>query len=213
MAAAPPALPERALGKQGLTLPAVALGTMGMSWAYATAFEASDAPAAADALFAAARAAGSTALVTARIYSSPGKPHNEELVGRALRPSRGAWRVVTKIGVDLAKSPPFTQSPEELRAQLEASLAALGTDHVDVLVLNRPDPRRPIAEAMAVFKQFVAEGKAKFVGLSEASESEIRAAHAVLPLSVIEGEYSLFERGIEALRPTTTATYCLPLTA
>jgi aryl-alcohol dehydrogenase-like predicted oxidoreductase len=116
-------------------------------------------------------------------------PHNEELVGRALATQgRDAWKVVTKIGVDLAQKPPFTQSPEDLRAQLEASLAALGTDHVDVLVLNRPDPRRNIAETMVVFAEFVKEGKAKYLGLSEASEAEIRAAHAVTPISVIEGE-------------------------
>ena len=126
-------------------------------------------------------------------------------MGRALaRHGRSKWTVITKIGVDLAQKPPFVQSREALRAQLAASLAALGTDFVDVLVLNRPDPSLPIAETMAVFAEFVREGRARFVGLSEASAAEIRAAHEVCPLSLIEQEYSLLTRDLEgALLPTT----------
>ena len=196
-------LPLRAVGKQGLQLPAIAYGAMGQSWAYSTAFPADSAFSSSGSLFSAALEQGCTAIVTARIYSTPGLPHNEELVGAALRThGRSAFTVITKIGVNLAKQPPHVQSPEELREELEQSLAALGTDFVDVLVLNRPDPQRSIAETMKVFKQFVAEGKAKYVGLSEATPEEIRAAHAATPLSLIEGEYSLFTRDIEAVLPT-----------
>jgi len=175
-----------------------------MTWAYSSAYPAAEAHARADAAFAAAAAAGCTAVVTARNYASPGLPHNEELVGRQLAsaPAGSKWTVVTKIGVDLSRSPPFAQSPEELREQLSASLSALGVPCVDVLVLNRPDPRRDIRATMAVFAEFLAQGQCKFVGLSEATEAEIRAAHAVTPLSCIEAEYSLCSRGIEALLPT-----------
>ena len=209
MASAPPpaAMPLRSVGRQGLRLPAISLGTMGMSWAYDTAYPAAEAGARADAALAAAAAAGCTALVTARIYSTAGLPHNEELVARALARAgegagEGAWTVVTKIGIDLSRSPPHAQSEAELRAQLAASLAALGARRVDVLVLNRPDPRRDIRETMRVFADFVAQGLCRYVGLSEASEAEVRAAHAVLPLSCLEAEYSLCSRGIEALLPT-----------
>ena len=57
---------------------------------------------------------------------------------------------MTKVGVDLKKSPPFTQSPAELRAEVEASLAALGTSYIDLLVLNRPSPMLRIEDSMGV---------------------------------------------------------------
>jgi len=97
----------------------------------------------------------------------------------------------------MSKKPPFAQSAEELRMQLDESLARLRTDHLDLLVLNRPDPSIPIEDTMAVFKAFVAEGKAKYVGLSEATPDQIRRAHAVHPLTAIEQEYSLNTRDIE----------------
>ena len=197
-------LPTRAVGRLGLRLPAITYGAMGISWGYETAISGAEV-ATADALLDASLAAGCSAVVTARIYTgAAGAPHNEELVGRALaRHGRAALTVITKIGVDLSAKPPFVQSPAQLRAELAASLAALGTDYVDVLVLNRPDPRIPIAETMAVFNEFRAAGKARYFGLSEASAAEIRAAHAVCPLSLIEQEYSLLTRDLEAeLLPT-----------
>lgn len=77
------------------------------------------------------------------------------------------------------------------------SLARLKTTYIDVLILNRPDPSIPIATIMETFKAFVSEGLVKYVGLSEATPAEIRAAHAVLPLTAIEQEYSLNTRDIE----------------
>lgn len=123
---------------------------MGMTTFYSTAFSAAEAEARADALFDASLAAGCNTVVTARLYaSSTGGPHNEELVGRALRRhGRDKWIVVTKVGVDLKRTPPFAQTPAELRAEVEASLAALGTSYIDVLVLNRPSPMLRIEDTM-----------------------------------------------------------------
>ena len=60
-----------------------------------------------------------------------------------------------------------------------------------------PDPRIPIETTWAVMAQFVAEGKAKYVGLSEASPDEVRRAHAVHPVTAIQQEWSLDTRDIE----------------
>jgi aryl-alcohol dehydrogenase-like predicted oxidoreductase len=91
-------LVTRAIGAQGLRMPAVSLGTMGLSWGYSPPGPA-EAAATAEALFDAAMASGCNAVVTAHIYASPGAPHNEELVGRALaRHGRANMTVVTKIG-------------------------------------------------------------------------------------------------------------------
>jgi aryl-alcohol dehydrogenase-like predicted oxidoreductase len=178
---------------------------MGMTTFYSTAFPATEAEARADELFDAALAAGCNTVVTARLYhSATGGPHNEELVGRQFkRHGRNKFVVVTKIGVDIKKTPPFVQSPDELRAELAASLAALGTSYIDLLILNRPSPFIRIEDSMAVFKEFIAAGTVRYVGLSEATPAEVRAAHAVCPLSAVEQEYSLLTRDIEgSLLPT-----------
>lgn len=123
---------------------------------------------------------GCNALVTAWIYATPGFPHNEEVVGAAIKKhGRDKWIIVDKIGQDFSRKPPTVQSPEQLREQLEQSLSRLGTDYIDLLVLNRPDPSIPIEDTMAAFKAFIAEGKVRYVGLSEATPDEIRRAHAV----------------------------------
>lgn len=137
-------------------------------------------------------------LVTAWIYSTPGHLHNEEVVARAIEKyGRDKWIIVDKIGVDLSKGFKFVQTEEGLRGQLEESLARLKTDYIDLLVLNRPDPSIPIEDTMAVLKGFVTEGKARYIGLSEATPDEIRRAHAVHPISAVEQEYSLQTRDIE----------------
>ena len=121
--AATTALGTKPLGRHGLHVSSLAFGAMGMTTFYTSAFAAAEAEGRADALFDAALAAGCNTVVTARLYeSSTGGPHNEELVGRQLkRHGREKWIVVTKIGVDLKRTPPFAQSPDELRAELAVS--------------------------------------------------------------------------------------------
>ena len=97
-----------------------------------------------------------------------------------------AWIVGDKIGMDLKKNPPYVQDAAGLRAQLEESLARLGTTYVDILYLNRPDPRVPIEDTWRVMAEFQREGKAKYIGLSEASPEELRRAHAVAPVTAIQ---------------------------
>eukprot|EP01012_Entosiphon_sulcatum_P012190 TRINITY_DN17617_c0_g1_i1.p1 TRINITY_DN17617_c0_g1~~TRINITY_DN17617_c0_g1_i1.p1 ORF type:complete len:226 (-),score=43.97 TRINITY_DN17617_c0_g1_i1:238-879(-) len=197
-------IPRVALGSQGLEVPAIGFGTMGLTWAYAPP-DLATLNERKGSLFEACQKHGSNALVTAWIYFSEGLPHNEEVVGEAIaKYGRDKWIIIDKIGADFSKKPvPLAQSPEELREQLEQSLKRLGTDYLDLLVLNRPDPRIPIEQTMKVFKEFVAEGKARHIGLSEASPEEIRRAHAVHPISAVEQEYSLATRDVEeGLIPT-----------
>lgn len=86
---------------------------------------------------------------------------------------------------------------EGLRKDVDYALEQLGTDYLDIIVLCRVPPNNPIEESVEAMKQLVLEGKAKYIGLSEASASTIRRAHAVHPIACIEQEWSLWARDIE----------------
>lgn len=128
----------------------------GLSWAYAP--DAATAASTAEAVYDALVAQGLAFVDTAWIYSTPGLPHSEETLGKAIaKHGRDKFIVSTKIGMDLTKSPPFVQDAAGLRGQLAESLARLGSTHVDLLILNRcaravgrmPIGRGPEARALA----------------------------------------------------------------
>lgn len=85
-----------------------------------------------------------------------------------------------------------------LRADVEYALKELNTDYIDIIVLCRVPPNNPIEESIAAMRDLVLEGKARHVGVSEASAGVIRRAHAVHPIYCIEQEWSLWSRDIEA---------------
>ena len=87
--------------------------------------------------------------------------------------------------------------PEHVRKAVEGSLQRLGTDRIDLLYQHRVDPQVPIEEVVGAMSDLVREGKARFLGLSEAGERTIRRAHAVHPISALQSEYSLWERNLE----------------
>jgi aryl-alcohol dehydrogenase-like predicted oxidoreductase len=87
--------------------------------------------------------------------------------------------------------------PEYLRTACEASLRRLGVDHVDLYYLGRVDPAVPVQESVGALAELAAAGLIRHIGLSEASAADIRAAHAVHPITVLESEYSLWERRVE----------------
>lgn len=141
---------------------------------------------------------GVTHLDTAEIY---GPFHSEELVGRAIKDRRDQVVVATKFGlVAHAGGGPgvIDSSPANVRAAVEGSLTRLGTDHIDLYYQHRVDPGTPIEDTVGALAELVTEGKILHVGLSEASPSTIRRAHAVHPLSALQTEYSLWERHAEA---------------
>jgi aryl-alcohol dehydrogenase-like predicted oxidoreductase len=87
--------------------------------------------------------------------------------------------------------------PAHIREVVEASLERLGTDRIDLLYQHRVDPAVPIEETVGAMAALVQAGKVRYLGLSEASAATLRRAHAVQPISVLQSEYSLFERGLE----------------
>lgn len=185
-------LAERHLGKQGLTVSALGLGCMGMSWGYgptndeesiATLHEAID--------------LGVTFFDTAEVY---GPYVNETLVGRVLASRRDSVVIATKFGFDIrdGKVVDTDSRPERVREAVEGSLQRLGTSHIDLLYQHRVDPKVPIEETVGAMAELVRQGKVRYLGLSEASPRTIRRAHAVHPIAALQTEYSLWERGAEA---------------
>ncbi|SMH42984.1 Predicted oxidoreductase [Rathayibacter oskolensis] len=180
----------RTLGTQGLTTSAIGYGSMGISMAYG----ASDAPGAA--AITAAFDAGITHFDTAELY---GWGQNEEILGKAVAPFRDEVVIATKFG--FTPDYGFDSRPDHIREVVENSLRFLGTDRIDVLYQHRFDPTVPIEDVAGTVKELIDAGHVKYFGLSEAGADTIRRAHAVLPVSVLQTEYSLFERDVEQLFP------------
>ncbi|OAY66868.1 putative aldo-keto reductase 2, partial [Ananas comosus] len=87
--------------------------------------------------------------------------------------------------------------PAYVRAACEASLQRLGVDCIDLYYQHRVDTRVPIEVTMGELKKLVEEGKIKYIGLSEATASTIRRAHAVHPITAVQLEWSLWTRDAE----------------
>ena len=180
----------RKIGNQGLVAGAIGLGCMGMSHAYGPGDEVESI-----ATIHRAIDCGVTLLDTAEVYG----PHtNEELVGKAIRGRRNQVALATKFGIALgAGTTRLDGSPANARSAVEGSLRRLGVDVIDLYYLHRKDPAVPIEETVGAMGELVQAGKVRFLGLSEVGAETIRRAHRVHPISAVQSEYSLWERGIE----------------
>ena len=138
---------------------------------------------------------GITFIDTAEMY---GPYTNEELVGRAIAGRRDEVVIATKFGLMSGGVRKIDSSPATIRSALEGSLGRLGTDHVDLYYQHRVDPSTPIEETVGTLAELVAEGKVRYIGLSEAAPETIRRAHAVHPVTAVQSEYSLWTRDPEA---------------
>lgn len=186
-------LEKRKLGGQGLEVSAIGLGCMGMSQSYGPANETESV-----ATLHRAIELGCTFLDTAEVY---GPYVNEELLGRALRGRRDEVILATKFGFRIENGKMVgtdrDSRPAHIRQAVEGSLRRLRTDRIDLLYQHRVDPNVPMEEVAGAVGDLVAEGKARFFGLSEAGAANIRRAHAVHPVSALQSEYSLWERNLE----------------
>ncbi len=84
-----------------------------------------------------------------------------------------------------------------MRSACEASLRRLGVDTIDLYYQHRVDPNTPIEDTVGEMARLVAEGKVRYLGLSEAGDETIRRAHAVHPIAALQTEYSLWSRDPE----------------
>ena len=182
-----------ALGTGGLTVSRQGLGCMGMSDFYGPGDD--------DESIATIHRAldlGVTFFDTADMYG----PHtNEMLVGKALAGRRDEAVIATKFGIVRDPGYPEKRSvngrPEYVRQACEGSLSRLGVDHIDLYYQHRVDPDTPIEETVGAMAQLVAEGKVRYLGLSEAAPDTIRRAQAVHPISALQTEYSVWSRDPE----------------
>ncbi|HUI53682.1 MAG TPA: aldo/keto reductase [Bryobacteraceae bacterium] len=185
-------LKTRQLGRQGLTVSSLGLGCLGMSQSYGAADEAESV-----ATLHRAIELGVTLFDTAEMY---GPFRNEELLGRELKDIRRKLVIATKFGwrFENGRIVGTDSRPEHVREVADASLRRLQTDYIDVFYQHRVDPAVPIEDTVGAMADLVRQGKVRYLGLSEAGESTIRRAHATHPISVLQSEYSLWERNLEA---------------
>jgi aryl-alcohol dehydrogenase-like predicted oxidoreductase len=140
---------------------------------------------------------GVTLLDTSDVY---GAGENELLVGKAIKGRRQDYVVTTKFGVVPAvdgRPGRYDGSPTFIRESCDASLQRLGVDAIDLYLQHRIDPNVPVEESIGTLAELVSEGKVRFIGLSDTTPDVIRRANAVHPISVLQSEYSLVERGVE----------------
>jgi aryl-alcohol dehydrogenase-like predicted oxidoreductase len=184
----------RELGRSGLHVSAIGLGCMGISFSYATKLSTEEGVK----LIRAAVERGVTFFDTAEVY---GPFVNEEVVGAALRPVRDQVVIATKFGFDIdprsSENRGVSSRPEHIRRAVEGSLGRLGIETIDLLYQHRVDPAVPIEEVAGTVKALIAEGKVKYFGMSEPGVATLRRAHAVLPVTALQNEYSLWWRAPE----------------
>jgi aryl-alcohol dehydrogenase-like predicted oxidoreductase len=188
------------LGSQGLVVPAVGLGCMGM-----TQIAGADIYGQADetesiATIHRSLELGGNFLDTADLY---GPLHNERLLAKAIRGNRDQYIIASKFGYEIDDAGQLTWQingkPDYVKKAIERSLKNLGTDYIDLYYLHRLDADTPIEDTVGAMAELVKEGKIGYIGLSEVALATVKRAHQVHPITAVQTEYSLFERNAEEL--------------
>lgn len=142
---------------------------------------------------------GVTFFDTAEAYG----PHEcERILGEAITPFRNQVVITSKFGwnIDLqtgARGPGLISRPAHIKLAVEGMLKRLRTDRIDLLYQHRVDPQVPIEDVAGAIKDLKAQGKVLHWGLSEMGLNTLRRAHAELPLTAVQSEYSMLWRGPE----------------
>lgn len=188
------------LGKEGLKVPAIGLGCMGMSDFYGSSSEDQNLKVLSQAL-----AMGCTFWDTSDMY---GPFTNELLLGKALKGQRDKITLASKFGIsrgDDGSWKGIKGHSSYVKECCDASLKRLGTDYIDLYYQHRLDPDTPIEETVSAMSDLVKAGKVRYLGLSEADPETIKRAHKVHPISALQTEYSLWTRDVEKdILPTLT---------
>lgn len=186
------------LGSEGLVVPNIGLGCMGMSKIAGMDIYGKADEKQAIATIHRSLELGGNFLDTADLY---GPLENERLVAKAIKGNRDSYQIATKFGFEIDDNEQltwkFNGKKDYVKKAVERSLKNLGTDYIDLYYLHRLDPDTPIEETVGAMADLVKEGKVGYIGLSEVSSNTIKRAHKIHPLTAVQTEYSLFERTVE----------------
>lgn len=186
------------LGNQGLEVPGIGLGCMGM-----TGFQEGNMYGKADEKEAIATIhrsleLGGNFLDTADLY---GPFKNERLIAKAINGNRDKYIIATKFGWEIDDNDEVTWAingkMEYVKKAVERSLKNLNTEYIDLYYMHRLDKNTPIEETVEAMADLVKEGKVGYIGLSEVSSETVKRANAIHPVTAVQSEYSLFERTVE----------------
>ena len=127
---------------------------------------------------------------------------NERILGEAIAPFRDKVRITSKFGWNIdpetgRRGSGLNSRPAHIKRAVEGMLSRLRTDHIDLLYQHRVDPQVPIEDVAGAIKELMDQGKILHWGLSEPGLQTIRRAHAALPLTAIQSEYSMATRDPE----------------
>lgn len=126
----------------------------------------------------------------------------ERILGEGVAPFRNKVVIATKFGWNIEQEtgkrlPGLNSRPEHIKRVVEAMLKRLRTDRIDLLYQHRVDPQVPIEDVAGAVKELMAQGKVLHWGLSEMGTNTLRRAHAELPVTAVQSEYSMLWRGPE----------------
>ena len=188
------------LGSQGLEIPTIGLGCMGMTDIMGMKTYGESNEQESIATIHKSLELGGNFLDTADLY---GPLKNEQLIAKAIHGKRDQVIIASKFGFEIDDNGNQTTNVNGSKAYVkkaaERSLKNLNTDYIDLYYLHRVDKTTPIEETVEAMSELVKEGKVRYIGLSEAGSETIRKAHQVHPLTAVQSEYSLFERQVEEI--------------